>query len=264
MPEFRTYGKAPYTVAVLHGGPGARGAMAPVAEVLSVKHGVIEPLQTSTSMDGQVSELQRVLQVNAGQPVCVVGSSWGGMLGFLLAARHPELVRKLILVGSGVFDQRYAQAITNTRMERLLPIQQEQMKELACRLADPKETRKDALMGEYGELMSLADAYAPLPQPQGDQEFSFQVFNGVWDDVTQFRKEGGFLRLACRVQCPVVAIHGAYDSHPADGVKKPLSRALKDFQFILLQKCGHIPWLEKYAREPFFELLDSLIPDSSV
>ncbi len=233
--------------------------MAPVAKVLAERRGVLEPLQTSTSMDGQVRELRSVLQQNTSEPVTIIGSSWGAMLGFLLAAHHPEMVRKLILVGSGVFDQRYAQAITNTRLERLLPIQQEQAKDLACRLADPHESNKDALMAQYATLMSLADTYAPLPL-QEQEEYRFQVFNGVWEDVTQFRSDGGFLRLASRIRCPVVAIHGAYDSHPAEGVKKPLSSVLKDFDFILLQKCGHQPWLEKHAREPFFALLEELIP----
>ncbi len=232
--------------------------MAPVASVLAAKRGVIEPLQASTSMEGQIRELYLVLQQNTVDPITVIGSSWGAMLGFLLAAHHPKMVRKLILVGSGVFDQRYAQAITTTRLERLLPIQQEQAKDLANRLADPHERDKDALMEQYATLMSLADTYAPLPQ-QEKEEYRFQVFNGVWEDVAQFRCDGGFLRLAPRIKCPVVAIHGAYDSHPAEGVKKPLSGVLKDFRFILLQKCGHQPWQEKYAREPFFALLDELV-----
>jgi pimeloyl-ACP methyl ester carboxylesterase len=47
------------------------------------------------------------------------------------------------------------------------------------------------------------------------------------------------------IECPVVAIHGDYDPHPADGVRIPLSNVLKDFRFILLGKCGHVPWFER-------------------
>jgi len=69
------------------------------------------------------------------------------------------------------------------------------------------------------------------------------------------RDNGGFLKMAEGIRCPVVAIHGDYDTHLVEGVKTPLSRVLKDFRFILLEKCGHFPWLERYAREEFFRVL---------
>jgi pimeloyl-ACP methyl ester carboxylesterase len=53
----------------------------------------------------------------------------------------------------------------------------------------------------------------------------------------------------------VIAIHGDYDPHPAEGVQKPLSSVLRDFRFVLLEKCGHTPWLERQARESFYHIL---------
>lgn len=44
--KLRTYGQAPFKGAVLHGGPGAPGEMAPVAKELARFCGVLEPLQT--------------------------------------------------------------------------------------------------------------------------------------------------------------------------------------------------------------------------
>ena len=58
-----------------------------------------------------------------------------------------------------------------------------------------------------------------------------------------------------RIQCPVVAIHGDYDPHPSEGITIPLSRVVKGFRFHLLKHCGHHPWYEKEAREPFYALL---------
>lgn len=46
MDNLRIYGKSPFKVAVIHGGPGATGEMAPLAHQLSSKRGVLEPLQT--------------------------------------------------------------------------------------------------------------------------------------------------------------------------------------------------------------------------
>jgi len=35
----------------------------------------------------------------------------------------------------------------------------------------------------------------------------------------------------------------------------PLSAALKSFQFILLKNCGHMPWIERKARNEFYVIL---------
>jgi hypothetical protein len=44
MNNLRIYGTAPYRLAVIHGGPGAPGEMAPMARELSPNIGVLEPL----------------------------------------------------------------------------------------------------------------------------------------------------------------------------------------------------------------------------
>ncbi len=54
MRNLRKYGRAPYTVAIVHGGPGAPGDMAPVARELSTTYGVLEPLQTEETLNGQI------------------------------------------------------------------------------------------------------------------------------------------------------------------------------------------------------------------
>ena len=61
--NLRRYGKAPFNVAVIHGGPGAVGEMAPVARELASGWGVLEPLQTATSLEGQIEELRAVLVI---------------------------------------------------------------------------------------------------------------------------------------------------------------------------------------------------------
>jgi len=55
---------------------------------------------------------------------------------------------------------------------------------------------------------------------------------------------------------PVIAIHGDFDPHPAEGVEKPLAAVLNDFRFILLKDCGHTPWIERQARDVFYEALE--------
>jgi pimeloyl-ACP methyl ester carboxylesterase len=70
------------------------------------------------------------------------------------------------------------------------------------------------------------------------------------------RSSGELLELGRQISCPVVALHGDYDPHPADGVRGPLASVLSEFRFVLLERCGHMPWIERQARERFFEVLE--------
>lgn len=246
----RTYGNPPYTVALLHGGPGVSGEMAPVAQELSVQQGILEPLQTVDSLDGQVEELRSILDKHGDDPFTLVGYSWGAWLGFLLAARHPALVKKLILVSSGPFEQKYAAEVRRNRVNRLNWEEQREVLDLQKNLEDPKA------FARFGEIMAGTDYYDPLPIKIEGIELRPDIYQGVWPEAKKLRKNGKLLKAAESIQCPVVAIHGDHDPHPAEGVQKPLSKALKNFRFILLEKCGHTPWMEIQARDEFFRVLN--------
>jgi len=93
--------------------------MAPVARELAHDRGILEPLQTATSLEGQVDELCVTLASYAALPVVLIGFSWGAWLSYIVAARYPALIRKLLLVASGPFDQRYVTQLQETRLKRL-------------------------------------------------------------------------------------------------------------------------------------------------
>jgi pimeloyl-ACP methyl ester carboxylesterase len=252
MKNLRTYGQPPFTIAVLHGGPGAPGSMAPVAQELATRWSVLEPLQTAISVAGQVEELCAVLRDYGHLSVTLIGSSWGAILGFMVAARHPELVKKLILVGSGVYEKRYVAHIQATRLSRLTPAERREAHFLPAALEDPDRRDKSTVLAQLGKLFTRAGAYQPVTL---ETEVQYELHQQVWGEATELRKSGQLLALGHHIQCPVVAIHGDYDPHPAEGVEQPLAAVLADFRFILLRNCGHLPWLEREARDKFYEIL---------
>jgi pimeloyl-ACP methyl ester carboxylesterase len=255
MNNLRKYGNKPFRVAVIHGGPGAPGEMAPVARELSYVMGVLEPLQTATTLEGQVWELKAVLEKYAALPVTLIGFSWGALLSFIFTARYPSLVKKLILIGSAPYQEKYALNITQTRLSRLSEAERAEAFSLMQTLNDPAGADKNTPLARLGELLSRADSYDLLPHGDEILECRYDVFQGVWGQAEQLRSSGKLLELGKSIKCPVVAIHGDYDPHPAAGVVEPLSRALKDFRFIMLEKCGHRPWLERSARDRFNNIL---------
>lgn len=90
MVDHRVYGKKPYKIALVHGGPGAAGEMAEVAKYLSTSIGVIEPFQRALTIKKQVNELKKVLlNIDVSSPMTLLGYSWGAMLCVLVASRNP-------------------------------------------------------------------------------------------------------------------------------------------------------------------------------
>jgi pimeloyl-ACP methyl ester carboxylesterase len=255
MKNLRAYGKAPFHVAVIHGGPGAAGEMAPVARELASGWGVLEPLQTAASAEGQIEELKTVLEKNADLPVFLIGFSWGAWLSYMVAARHPSLVKKLILIGSGPFEEKYAARIEETRLNRLSEEERTEVESLHEVLDNPTAKGKKRAFARFGALFSKADAYDPIKHESEAIDFDPDIFQSVWKEAAELRRSGKLLQLARKIRCPVVAIHGDYDPHPAEGVQKPLSAILENFRFILLAHCGHKPWIERQAKDKFREFL---------
>jgi pimeloyl-ACP methyl ester carboxylesterase len=255
--NLRIYGNRPFSVAVIHGGPGAPGEMAPVARELSIIRGVLEPLQTKASLEGQIEELHDVLEEHADFPVKLIGWSWGAMLGFIFTARYPSFIEKLILIGSGPFEEKYAASIVGDRFVRLSEEERVEVFELIEALNDPATRDKNTPMGRLGGLFSKADTYDSLPHKSEVLEYQHNINDKVWQQAKELRISGELLELGWKIRCPVVAIHGDYDPHPAEGVREPLSRVLKDFRFMLLENCGHEPWTERAARDKFYQILEN-------
>jgi len=255
MDNLRIYGKPPFKVAVIHGGPGASGEMAPVARELSSIAGVLEPFQTAKTIEGQINELKDVLKAEANPPVALIGWSWGAWLSFLFTARHPKLVKKLILIGSGPFEEKYASDIMNIRLNRLSEEEKEEVLLLKKTLENAAILDKNAVMARFGQLISKADSYGPMSFQSELLECQYDIYQNIWEQAMKLRSQKKLLAFGKEIQCPVLAIHGDYDPHPYEGVQQPLSRILKDFRFILLEKCGHKPWIERSTKEIFYKIL---------
>jgi len=262
--EFRTHGRTPFQIVVLHGGPGAWGEMAPVADNLSDIYGVIEPFFLEATLEGQLLELKQIIDSNKLEKVVLIGFSWGAWLGYLFAAKFPELVKKLIMIGSGPYEHQFYLELIETRNNRMDHEQKELYSEILNNLQDANVTNKDFYISQLGALCGNIDQYDDIEAEKSFASPHFDLdrsthFQQALNEVIGMRKSGDLLKEAEKIKCPVVAIHGDYDPHPANGVKIPLEKRIVDFQFILLEKCGHKPWTERYARSKFFQLINSAL-----
>ena len=201
----RIYGTPPYTIAVVHGGPGAAGEMAPVAKELSGCWGVIEPLQTASSLEGQIEELRQVLVRCPASPVILIGFSWGAWLSYLVAAHYPSLVDKLILVGSGPFDEHDAAQIEQTRLHRLDAEGREAWQHLCKTLNDPALQDRRDLMKKMFTLAHRTDTYDSLVTADDafhNIDLEGNAFKQVWQVAAEWRKRGVLAALGANIRCP--------------------------------------------------------------
>jgi len=245
---YRKYGERPHAVAVIHGGPGdMAGELAPIAKELSAHFGVLEPLQRQDSLNGQIEELQTTLKQHADMPVVLIGFSWGAILSCLLTERSPSLIKKLIVVGCPPLERGGGARVREQRQARL---SREEWELFTQSLHDPGDsTHRNA---QVSSLCMKTDSVDPIENAilHGD----YHIFNSVWKEVEALRESGELLSKVQKIKCPIVAIHGLDDPHPIESVRACLA-PLEQFRLISLAQCGHRPWIERHAKDLFYQAL---------
>ena len=253
MDNLRTYGGEPYDLVLLHGGPGTPRELQPVARRISISFGILEPMLLSSSIKGQIEELHGIINEYCKYPVVFIGHSWGAWLGFIFVSLYPRLAKKLIMIGAPPFDIKYANDITDKRLSRLSTEEKKWLSSAQEHInAGPEYD--PVIMRRYIDLMIKTDSFDLLPSDNSEIQFYPEVYYKVWEEASQLRKSGKLIEYAGNISCPVVALHGSHDPHPEEGVRIPLTRALKNFRFILLEKCGHYPWIERNGRDIMYKI----------
>ena len=93
---------------LLHGQPGSKSSWAPLIDILAHRFRVLAPDRPgygetegeAMGMAENADVVAEFLRQRGAAPATVVGHSWSGGVAILLARRHPETVRSLVLVGA--------------------------------------------------------------------------------------------------------------------------------------------------------------------
>lgn len=223
--RFRLYGEKPYRAVVLHGGPGAPGCAAGLCRGLADRTGVVEHLQAANTAAELCKEIAGLIDEFCCGRAAVIGHSYGAWLAILFAAKFPHKTEQVILIGCGPLQPEYLPILTETRRLR----------------------REEGLFD--------TDNFCAAPGTGGDMLYFDEAQHlALMKEISALRESGGLARIARSVACEVLAVHGAYDPHPAAGVSEPM-RGMENFRMTMLERCGHDPWKERYAREEFFEMI---------
>lgn len=171
-------------------------------------------------------------------PLDVVGFSFGGVACAYLAANHPELVRRLIIVGSGGLDT----PVGHIEMQRLRGLE--------------GEARRDVLRANLLALM--------LHHRDSVDELALhlQVTNGQRArlDPSPLVLPDKLLQALPRITAQIDAIWGEHDRpHPVAAGQEPVLRRFQPaLEFRVIADAGHWAMYERPAafNQTLLELLD--------
>jgi pimeloyl-ACP methyl ester carboxylesterase len=127
------------------------------------------------TITGQLAVVDRAA---AGDPISLIGSSMGGYLAALYAARHPEVVRAVLLAPAFGFARRWAESLGAARVDEwrrtgvmyVHHYGEDRDRQLGCQLIDDGASYED---------------YPDFRQPA-------LIFHGARDDVVPVRYSGHF------------------------------------------------------------------------
>ena len=262
MIQVLSYGnQGPYVV-LLHGGPGAPGQVAPVARFLSNRFRVLEPLQRLSgdvplTVARHVKDLHDVLEGPLQEgPVRLVGFSWGAMLALTYAARHPDEIASLVLIGCGTFDAHAREVCQDSMEKRMDAHDRNRIRRIHARLASEEDpVRRNELFAQFGAIYTRIQSCNPLHLSTEVLVHDEAGFRQTWNDALFLQERGVQPAEFEAIKARVTMIHGEDDPHPGELIFESLTPFVRDIRYREIQRCGHIPWIEREARDVFYPLL---------
>ena len=254
----REYGTGREQVIVLHGGPAAAGDVAPLAEALGKRWHAFEPFQRTSgssplTVSRHVQDLDNLIRerCSGGQPV-LAGHSWGAMLALAYAAEQPKAPAALVLVGCGTFSERARAEFEARLAARLTPAQR-------AKIADIRQSEADAdrRLAAMGRMMTQVYGHDVEEVAESAVLVDARAHEETWADMIRLQREGVYPSALAAIDVPVLMLHGAADPHPGRLICEDLRTYIPHLQYHEMPECGHSPWLERRAREPFLEMLNT-------
>lgn len=187
---------------------------------------------TSWTMEDMAADVLAVIDALGLPHVHLVGTSMGGMVSQLVAAKHPSRVSKLVLMATmfggadSIPPEPRAQAV-------LIPVPGMPVAEQRRR--GLRTLTSDTFADDHAELIEMLVAQRernPTPGPTFKAQF----------DAIMASDRSAVLK---DIRCPTLVIHGDLD--PLVPVRNGhlLAERIPGARFALLEGCGHLPHLER-------------------
>jgi len=208
---------------------------------------------SGAGLDGNQAMISRLLQEN-GRAI-LVGSSFGGAVALLQAAREPGSVAGLILSGSllPAIDSA-GRSVRASLIRRRLRQRIESANRAVRAIADGSlRLRRDSILAHA--IRSNAADPSSIDAAVIAASVAAAGRRGIGPTMRVVAQAGGssfslwthperFARVLDRVTCPVLVIHGAHDRTIPIGHAVAAARAHPDWRLHVFDHVGHLPHME--------------------
>lgn len=261
---------------VLHGGPGAHhDYLLPQMLALAEKYELIFYDQrgggqsktedrSPITWETHVADLGLVARELAGEPMSILGYSWGGLLALLYTVeafeRRDEATpapARLVLIDPAPatrayraqFEANFSERQSGASVLRL----REELAQSGLRERDPDAYRQRAFE------LSVAGYFA---DPSRARDLTpFRVIGRVQQQVWESLGDFDLLQRVEQVEIPVLILHGRHDPIPLEA-SEALAGALPDTRLVVLDHSGHVPFVEE--PETLFREIERFLEEAPV
>lgn len=266
--RYTTTGTGP-PIVVLSGGPGfSSDYVRPIADRLANRYRGVLLDQRGTGLSTlkvydrstvnlatYLEDLEELRQALRLEQLTLVGHSWGGMLAMAYAARHPQRVRALVLIGPGGPTLEFQRNFSLGIEARLTD---EDRRERAY-WEHPERVNANGRRAEVKQVMAVMPAYfhdrekaRVFAEDVKDEHYENRVFELMMSDL---EATGYDLRPSLRaVRVPTLVIQGIQDPIATAEIVRD---AVPGARLELIDQCGHFPWLEQ--PEKFYSLVEEFL-----
>jgi proline iminopeptidase len=244
---------------VLHGGPGAHyDYLLPQMLALAERHELIFYDQrgggrsrtedrSPVTWQTHVADSGLVARELAGEPLSIVGYSWGGLLALLYSIeafeRRGEVgptPARVVLIDPAPPTRELRARFESTFATRQASPEVQRLRDVLAH-SDLRERDPEAYRQRVFEI-SVAGYFA---DPRRARDLTpFRVIGRVQQQVWESLGDFDLLQRVEQVDCPVLILHGRHDPIPLES-SEALQRALPDARLVVLEHSGHVPYVEE-------------------
>lgn len=245
---FREYGQGPALV-VLHGlgssSEETKFAAIPKRRSIHIDlPGFGYSKHPETSMEGIVHRILSLLDHLQIKTASFVGLSFGGHVSLKIAEVAPHRVEGLFLVSSGGLDPHPPAALALAFDEETLAARSAHQVRAAC----------EALSSQKNEATEAFTTRRLKEHSRRNYEAIACSAKAALNDHVGKKLE--------EITAPTAIIHGALDPMIPIETAQSASRRIPNSQFLMLDDCAHMPWLE--APKTLQDLLNQFLENHSI
>jgi pimeloyl-ACP methyl ester carboxylesterase len=139
---------------------------------------------------------------------------------------------------------------------RLGPEGRARVAALAGRIATATDPAlRNAVRAEMGAIRMHAMTFDPEAADDETLEVDAAGHEETWSDALRLQADGVEPAAFSAIRAPAIMLHGEDDPHPGRATWELLRRWVPELEYEGFSRCGHEPWRERHAQEPFMVAL---------